>query len=404
MTTKRYKAAWWGAALALLLMMTTGCQQEQEKWEDWPYEGKLYRVFYGSNGVTTVYLLGPDHELSTIIDENSTLFSDITDSVNETRDDRFDDESDPTPTATKTGIRAGRGEVYATGKPKVVNHMLSPAGAWVRRFNPAANQLDRVLQVSCSGALENGVTMAVSADNSVGVVLTYAPTLQQYCAAVFDPRAYKLLGKATIPSPARANGVVIAPDARRAYVIADYAASGPQSTLYPLDLAAMKLGQPMAINQPRLTHLAMTPDGERIYMVGSNSFNSIPVLDVATETQWMLPIKPIESITPHSMVMHPYGHKLYIFSDYNKRAMNVVDTATGKVTGGFVFPDYNVVGATTRANPQFTPDGRYLFAASQTETVMIDTQDDTVLKRIPHPTPAPTGQRGIGVFFIPDVN
>ena len=132
------------------------------------------------------------------------------------------------------------------------------------------------------------------------------------------------------------------------------------------------------------------------------------VFDTATQTlsTFASDINPPEPIQPLWVVMHPYGHKLYVFSTYGKNAMNVIDTSTGALSVSYPFPDYNKIGVAPqgRGDPQFTPDGRYLFVMGEPlQITMFDTRDDSVVLRIPKPADSP-GSRGphLGFFFIPN--
>lgn len=152
----------------------------------------------------------------------------------------------------------------------------------------------------------------------------------------------------------------------------------------------------------------MTPDGRRIFVASSGEAGmSLPVIDTATNTFSRMAVDVPTGLEPVWMVVNPSGTKLYVQSYLSEPAGPItdIDTATGAVLSRTSsFTDYDPSIVKQRGEPQFTPDGRYLFVmGGSTQITMYDTNDDSVKATIPVPTqPNPFGDRRVGFFFMPN--
>jgi hypothetical protein len=375
------------------------------KSERWVLHGKLYEVYYGTNvnrsKIIRMVAINPDGGYGdTLIPDNS-LFNDIDAAIANTR--ALQGVPDPGPSSSPRKV---------TGAPQYVTHLLGRTGAWLRRYDPASHQIVQSVQLTCTDTLENATFLQVSDDNSVGVVITRGNNTRRWCAIVFDPRNYQIRAKLPIATePERADSIAIAPDNSTAYVLTDFITNTQaNSNVYPIDLvpATPTLGTAISVNQRRLQWMVISPDGGRLFLTGSFGLKTIWVMDTNTRESSVFSIEAPEAISPRWMLIHPFGHKLYIINEglSDKSPMFVVDTstlqlisATNPFTDEAEFPGISQI---ERPFPQFTPDGRYLFAVGGYKQITtIDTTDDSVRDRLPAADTTP-GEGYLNLFFVPE--
>ncbi|MEP6961040.1 MAG: hypothetical protein ABI995_03120 [Acidobacteriota bacterium] len=282
----------------------------------------------------------------------------------------------------------------------------------MRQFNPSTDKIEKAVQMKCFDTIfETGGIMEISQDNSVGVVLTREQsTAPRWCAVVFDPVTYTVLRKIPLWSePERADAVVISPDNKTAYILSDFITNTQKfSNVYPLDLTTQTLGQAIAVNEPRIQWTVMSPEGSTLFMRANTFPYHLWTLDTNTQVPTELVQTELLISSPRWMVMHPFGHKLYIVYDGPSGTvpMQVIDTATGTLlstTRPFTDELDNGVKLARRSDPQFTPDGRYMFVmGGATNITVIDTNDDSVAGRIlAFSGPVLSNDLAMGFFYIP---
>jgi len=167
---------------------------------------------------------------------------------------------------------------------------------------------------------------------------------------------------ATIPAAAAVGMTVIADQGRRAYLDTGVFE-------WVVDTAT---GKVLTTIEPRWFPggIVLTPDGSKAFVVGNGA---VLAVDTATNKVTEIPM----TMGPHEIALSPDGSEAYV-TDYFDDSVQIIDTATDRITGSFVVP----VGGPTTPYPlgsmAFSPDGSTLYVAANGNVSVVDTATDRV--------------------------
>jgi YVTN family beta-propeller protein len=109
-----------------------------------------------------------------------------------------------------------------------------------------------------------------------------------------------------------------------------------------------------------LTDVAISPDGTKAY-VGNGSFNTIKVIDTATDAVSTIPV----DVTPDRLALSPDGTKLYMVNRGVTPNVTIRSASSGAQIGDAIsLGDFNTFPEAVAV----TPDGNKLYIASTTST------------------------------------
>jgi YVTN family beta-propeller protein len=184
---------------------------------------------------------------------------------------------------------------------------------------------------------------------------------------------------ATLPVGSGPTSAAMSPDGQRVYVLNGSGTTSVSviSTMTDAVLATIPLGVPQARG------MAIVPDGSRLYVATYGS-NSVIVVNTAS-------LAVVNEISvgnlPAGVDITPDGSSAYV-PNFLGNTVSVIDTAADSVTATI-----NV--ASNPSSARVTPDGQRAYVVSQTGVTVINTQTNSVVAAIP-------GLGGSTLEFTPD--
>lgn len=171
---------------------------------------------------------------------------------------------------------------------------------------------------------------------------------------------------AAIPATAAASMTAIADQGRRAYL-------NTGSFAWVVDTATDKVittiergGFPGEI--------VLTPNGTQALVVGNGA---VLAVDTATNavTKIRIPMAPV------AIALTPDGSEAYV-TDLYDNAVQIIDTATDRITGSFTLPTSDPAAAPSLDRLAFSPNGRELYVVDDGNILVVDTASHRVTHTI----------------------
>ncbi len=203
-----------------------------------------------------------------------------------------------------------------------------------------------------AAGLLSGSTMANAAPFAY-VTNAFAPSV-----SVVDTATNQTTATVAFPAGSVPFGVAISPDFRKVYVTALDAWSipcGPRQAVYVIDVASNAFdGNPIAVGcEP--TSIAIAPNGKTAYV--ANRFSgTVSVIDTAAHV--VSATIPVPS-TLEGIAISPDGQRVYVTSRAGQDAVVVVDTGTNTVLNSLT----GIGGAPKGV--AVSPDGRLVFVTNE---------------------------------------
>ncbi|WP_161964488.1 MBG domain-containing protein [Mucilaginibacter endophyticus] len=159
---------------------------------------------------------------------------------------------------------------------------------------------------------------------------------------------------ATIPVGVQPTGVAVSPDGKRVYVT-NQNLIGPSTgnTVSVIDVASNTVITNITVNE-RPYGIAISPDGSRLYVTSQSPFNTVSVINTATNT--VLKILPSGGVNPQSLVVSPDGTRLYVTNNLERNVV-IFNTATYEIVGSAQAQGWPLgIGV--------TPDNKFIYVAN----------------------------------------
>jgi YVTN family beta-propeller protein len=161
-----------------------------------------------------------------------------------------------------------------------------------------------------------------------------------------------------------------------------YVGDGDSGTVTPVHTATNTAGRPIKTGaNPFAIAMAVTPNGKTVYVVNEEPHGTVTPIDTATNTAG----KNIKvGVTPFAIVITPDGKTAYVLNlaqgAPGKGTVTPINTATN--TAGKPIPIKHAAFPLASNLMVITPNGKTIYAASNTTLTPIDTATNTALPAI----------------------